>query len=179
MQCLAWVLQVPLPIEMIDVEVKIKMMRGIHTFRRDHITQVISCNPWSTRLHPYPSSMRKMKTYLELEGQLGTQLQPCTSTYSPDKSSLLQKTPVPKKAEKKKRAKAPVKRRFKVRVIVQPLPMNPALPVNPTSMAITTMATSTHMSAVKSTATTANPTTIPVTVNNLAQSKIQETPIPQ
>ena len=72
-----------------------------------------------------PSLMRKMKTYLELEGKLGNQL--CTSTFSPDKNSSPQKTPVPKKAEKKKkRAKVPVKRRFKVRVILQPLPMNPA-----------------------------------------------------
>ena len=34
-----------LPIETMDVEVKIKMTRGIHTFRRDQTTQVISCNP--------------------------------------------------------------------------------------------------------------------------------------
>ena len=48
-----------------------------------------------------------MKTYLELEGKLGTQPQPQphTSTYLPDKSSSPQKTPVPKKAEKKKSAK--------------------------------------------------------------------------
>ena len=59
-----------LPIETVDVEVKVKTMRGIHTFRRDWTTQVISCNPWSTRPHPYPSLIRKMKTYLELEGKL-------------------------------------------------------------------------------------------------------------
>ena len=34
-----------LPIETVDVEVKVKMMRGIHTFRRDQTTQVITCNP--------------------------------------------------------------------------------------------------------------------------------------
>ena len=73
MHLLAWVLQVPTSIETVDVKVKIKMMKSIHTLRRDWITQVISCNPWSTRLHPYPSLIRKMKTYLELEGKLGTQ----------------------------------------------------------------------------------------------------------
>ena len=61
-----------------------------------------------------------------------------------------------------------------MRVIVQPLPVNQTLPVNPTPMVITTMATSTQMSAVKPAATTANPTPIPVTVYNLAQSRIQE-----
>ena len=115
-----------LPIETMDVEVKIKMMKGIHTFRRHQTTQVISCNPWSTRLHPYPSLIRKMKTYVELEGKLGAhpQPQPCTSTFSPDKNSLPQRIPVPKKAEKKKRVKVPVKRRFKVRRIAQPMPAN-------------------------------------------------------
>ena len=94
----------------------------------------------------------------------------------PDKSSLLCKTPIPKKAAEKKRAKAPVKRRFKVRVIAQPLPVNPTMPVNPTPAAATTTATSTQMSAVKLTTTTASPTPIPVTLYNLAQSRIQEIP---
>ena len=144
-----------LPIETMDIQVKIKMMRGIHTFRRDQTTQVIS--PWSTKLCLYPSLIRKMKTYLELEGMLGAQpqLQPCTSTFPPDKNSLSWKTPVPKKTEKKKRAKAPVKRRFKVRVIAQPmpsdptLPMNPTLPADPTPTVVTTMVTSTQMPVEK------------------------------
>ena len=155
-------------------------MRGTHTFRTQQATQVISCHPWSTRLCPYPSPIRKMKTYLELEGKLDTQsqLQPATSTYSPDKSPLPQKTPVPKKAEKKKRSNAPIKRSFKVRVIAQPLPMNPSLPIGPTLMVITTKATLTQMSAVKPTPTTASPTSIPVTVYNLAQGKFKEFPYP-
>ena len=140
-----------LPIETVDVEVRVKMMRGIHTFRRDCTTQVISCNPWSPRLHPYPSLIRKMKTYLELEGKFGIQLD--TSTYPLHKNSLPLKTPVPNNAEKKKRAKAPIKRRFKVRLIEQPLPINPTLPSNPTPTAVTTMVTSTLTSAVKPTAT--------------------------
>ena len=65
-----------------------------------------------------------------------------------------------------------------MRVIAQPLPMNPTLPVDPTSMVVTTMMTSTQMSAVKQTATTASPTPIPVTAYNLAQSRIQEIPNP-
>ena len=165
-----------LPIETMEVEVKVKTIRGIHTFRRDKTTQVISCNPWSTRLCPYQSLIRKMKTYLELEGKLHTQPQLCTSTYLPDKSPLPQKTPVPKKAEKKKRIKEPVKRSFNLREIVQHLPANSTMHVNPTTMTLTTMATSTEMSAVKLAATAANAIPIPVTVYNLAQSKIQEIP---
>ena len=43
-----------LPVEMLDVEVKVKTMQGIHMFRRDRTSQVINCNPWSTKLCPYP-----------------------------------------------------------------------------------------------------------------------------
>ena len=85
-------------------------------FQRDRATQVISCDPWSTGLCPYPSLIRKLKTYLELEGKLGPkskpQLQPHTSTPSHN-NSLTRITLVPKKAEKKRRARAPVKRRYK------------------------------------------------------------------
>ena len=39
-----------LPVETVDVEVKVKMMQGIHMFQRDTTSQIINCNPWSTRL---------------------------------------------------------------------------------------------------------------------------------
>ena len=65
-----------------------------------------------------------------------------------------------------------------MRVITQPLPVNPTLPIGPIPTVVTTMVTSTQMSAVGPTATTANPTPIPVTVYNLAQSRIQEIPNP-
>ena len=124
-----------LPLETVDVEVKVKTMRGIHTFRRDITSQIILCNPWSTRLCPYLSLIRKMKTYLELEGKIGPkskpQLQPHTSTPSHNRYSPARKTLVPKKAEKKRRGRAPVNRRYKVRVITQPMPSTPTLPVNP------------------------------------------------
>ena len=85
-----------LPVETMDVEVKIKTMKGIHMFWRDRTTQVISCNPWSSRVGLYPSLIRKMRTYLELEGKLSNQ--PCTNVSSPNTISLLRKTPTLKKA---------------------------------------------------------------------------------
>ena len=63
-------------------------------------------------------------------------------------------------------------------MILQPLPANPNMPINPTPTVVTTMATATQISAVKLAATTASPTPIPVTVYNPAQSKIQEIPNP-
>ena len=71
-----------LPVETADVEVKVKTMQGIHTFRRDRTSQVIKCNPWSTRLCPYPFLIQKMKTYLELEGRYGPKSRPQPQTQS-------------------------------------------------------------------------------------------------
>ena len=85
-----------LPEETIDMEVKVKTMKGIHTFRRDHTTQIISCKLWSPRLCPYKSLVRRMQTYLELKSQDASQLHP--SANEAVRPTLLQKTPVPKKA---------------------------------------------------------------------------------
>ena len=52
-----------LTIEVVDVEVKIMSMQGTHIFRRDQTTQGIKCTPWSTRLHPHPTIIKKMKTF--------------------------------------------------------------------------------------------------------------------
>ena len=56
---------------MVDVEVKITSMQGIHIFRRDRTTQLIKCTPWSTRLHLHPTIIKKMKTFLEVENKMG------------------------------------------------------------------------------------------------------------
>ena len=58
-------------VEVVDVEVKITSMQGTHIFRRDKTTQLIKCTPWSTRLCPHPTIIKKMKTFLEVEGKMG------------------------------------------------------------------------------------------------------------
>ena len=59
-----------LPVEVVDMEVKITFMQGTHIFRRDRTTQVIKCTLWSSGLHPHPTTIKKMRTYLEVEGKL-------------------------------------------------------------------------------------------------------------
>ena len=71
-----------LPMETVDMELKVKMMQSIHTIRQDRTSQVIKYNPCSTRLCLYPSLVRKMKTYLELEGRLGPKPRPQSQTQS-------------------------------------------------------------------------------------------------
>ena len=60
-----------LPVEVVDVEVKITSMQGTHIFRGDQTTQLMKCTPWSTRLHPHPIIIKKMKTFLKVEGKMG------------------------------------------------------------------------------------------------------------
>ena len=60
-----------LPVEVVDVEVKITSMQETHIFRRDRTTQLIKCTPWSMRLCLHPTIIKKMKTFLEVEGKMG------------------------------------------------------------------------------------------------------------
>ena len=88
-------------VEVVDVEVKITSMQGTHIFRRDQTTQLIKCTPWSTRLCPHPTIIKKMKTFLEVEGKMGpapiSQFRPPL----PDTNPNIRKDNV---AEKRKRA---------------------------------------------------------------------------
>ena len=92
-----------LPVEVVDVEVKITSMQGMHIFRRDQTTQLIKCTPWSTRLHPHPTVIKKMKTFLEVEGKMG----PISAPVSQFRPPLPDTNPNIRKnnaAEKRKRA---------------------------------------------------------------------------
>ena len=81
----------------IDVEVTVRTMRDIHSFRRDCSTQVISCKPWTPNHHPYPSLTKKMRTYLELKDQEADSAHP--NPNYPEKSKM----PLPQKEQNDKK----------------------------------------------------------------------------
>ena len=169
---------------MVDVEVKVKTMQGIHTFWTDRASQVIKCNHWSTRLHPYPSLIQKMKTYLELEGKIGPkprpQPQPQTQPQQvhpqqtlpqptqPSTNPMIRKNPGPKANDKRKRTMI-AKRRYKVRVLTQPTPSTPTS----TAPSPTVATVSTKTPVIRSTAES-----IPVTVYKVVKGKFAEIPCP-
>ena len=76
-------LRCQLPVEVVAMEVKITSMLGTHIFRRDRTMQLTKCTPWSTRLCPHPTIIKKMKTFLEVEGKMGPIPQPTNSHYRP------------------------------------------------------------------------------------------------
>ena len=90
-----------LPVEAVDVEVKITSMQGTHIFRQDRTTQVIKCISWNTRLCPHPTIIKKMETFLEVKGKMG--LMPASQFRPPlpDTNPSIRKD---KNAEKRKRA---------------------------------------------------------------------------
>ena len=116
-----------LPVEVVDEEVKITSMQGTHIFRRDRTTQLIKCTPWSTRLCPHPTIIKKMKTFLEVEGKMqpiptpGSQFRPPLPETNPN----IRKDIVP---EKRKRAM--LKRKFRP-ATPKPTAVHPPLPEAP------------------------------------------------
>ena len=98
-----------LPVEVVDVEVKITSMQGMHIFQRDRTTQLIKCTPWSTRLHSHPTIIKKMRTFLEVEGKISLILQPTSNQYRPPQLDTNPNVRKDKVVEKRKRA-VPTKR---------------------------------------------------------------------
>ena len=60
-----------LPMEVVDMEVKITSMQGTHLYKQDRTTQVAKYAPWTTKIHPHPNIIKKMKTFLEVENKMG------------------------------------------------------------------------------------------------------------
>ena len=122
------------PVKVVDVEVKITSMQGMHIFRRDRTTQLIKCTPWSMRLHPHPTIINKMKTFLEVEGKMGSIPVPVPSNQFrpplPETNPQVRKNDV---TEKRKRVTP--KKKFrpatpKPTAVCPPLPDAPPKPKN-------------------------------------------------
>ena len=64
-----------LPVEVVDVEVKVMSMQGTHLHKRDRTTQVTKCIPWTNNICPHPTIIKKMKTFLEVENKMGMTIQ--------------------------------------------------------------------------------------------------------
>ena len=103
MQLLAWFLLVQTPDRGGRCRSEITSMQGTHIFRRDWTTQLIKCTPWSTRLHPHTTIIKKIKTFLEVEGKMGPIPVPISQVRSPlvDTNPNIRKNNA---AEKRKRA---------------------------------------------------------------------------
>ena len=109
-------------------------MQGMHTFRRDRMTQLIKCTPWGTRLHLHPTIIKKIKTFLEVEGKMGPIPVPASDNQFrpplPETNPNVRKNDVTEKGKratpkKKFRPAAP-----KPTTASHPLPEAPPMPKN-------------------------------------------------
>ena len=115
----------------------------LHRFRRDRTCQLIKCNPWNTRLCPHPTIIKKMRTYLELEGKLGPKPQPQTIQFRPPLPDTNPQERKESKATEKNKRLSPIK---KFNAVYSPnsgnitaqLPQGSA-PINPESQQPTTL----------------------------------------
>ena len=100
-----------LPIEVVDVEVKVMSMQGTHIFRRDRMTQLVRCMLWTPNLHPHPNMGKKMRTFLEVENKMGPIIPAPANQY---RLLLPETNPnVRKDNASKKRRTVTLKRRFR------------------------------------------------------------------
>ena len=107
-----------LPVEVVDVKVKITSMQGMHILMRDRMPQLIKCTLWSIRLCSHPTIVKKMKTFLEVEGKMDPIPQPTSSQYRPPQLDTNPNVRKDKATEKRKRA-VPTKR-FRLNTVSKP-----------------------------------------------------------
>ena len=122
-----------LPVEVVDIEVKVMPIQGMHIFRRDRTMQLIRCIPWTMKLCPHPTIIKKMKTFLEVENKMGPIILAPVSQFRPP---LLETNPNFRKSDTtKKRKRATPKKKFRqatprVAMTCPPLPQAPPKPSN-------------------------------------------------
>ena len=54
-------LRMPLPTDMVDVELTVWMIKGIYIYRKDHTTESTVFTPWSKKVTPFTPGDTKFK----------------------------------------------------------------------------------------------------------------------
>ena len=124
-----------LPVEVVDMEVKLMSMQGMHIFRRDRMTQLIKCIPWTMKLCLHPTIVRKMKSFLEVENKMGPIIPTPVTQFRPP---LPETNPNFRKSdttEKRKRAASKKKFRPATPRAATTCPTLPQAPPKPSSSA--------------------------------------------
>ena len=131
-----------LPVGVVDIEVRVTSMWGMHIFRRDRTTQLIKCTPWTMKLCLRPTIVKKMKTFLEVENKMGPIIPAPVSQFRPP---LPETNPNIRKGDTtEKRMRATPQKKFRpatprVMVTCPPLLQAPPKPTNSASSAPVTV----------------------------------------
>ena len=52
-----------LPMDTVDVELTTRMVKGIYTYRKDHMAESMVFSPWSRTIIPFPSLCKKIQAF--------------------------------------------------------------------------------------------------------------------
>ena len=52
-----------LPTDMVDIELTVRMVKGIYTYHKDHTAESMVFLPWSKSVIPFPSLRHKIQTF--------------------------------------------------------------------------------------------------------------------
>ena len=52
-----------LPMDTVDVDLTVRMIKGIYTYHKDHTVESTICTPWSKTVTPFPSLRRKIQAF--------------------------------------------------------------------------------------------------------------------
>ena len=129
-----------LPVEVVDMEVKVTSLQGMHIFKRDRTTKLIRSMPWATKLHPHPNIIKKMKTFLEVKNKMKPIIPALVSQFRPPLPETSPNIRKGDSTEKKKRATP--KNRFRpatprATVACPPLLQTAPEPINGVDNAVT------------------------------------------
>ena len=58
-----------LPTDTVDVELTIRMVKGIYMYRKDHTAESTVFSPWSRTIIPFPSLCKKIQAFQDENGQ--------------------------------------------------------------------------------------------------------------
>ena len=54
----------------VNVELMVRMVKGIYTYKRDHTAKYTVFSPWSRTIIPFPSLQRKIQAYQDENNQM-------------------------------------------------------------------------------------------------------------
>ena len=58
-----------IPTDMVDVELTIRTIKGIYTYRKDHVAKSMVFSPWSRIMIPFPLFCRKIQAFQDKSRQ--------------------------------------------------------------------------------------------------------------
>ena len=59
-----------LPTDMVDMELMIRTVKGIYTYRKDHTAESTVFSPWSRTVTPFPSLHKKIQAFQDENRQM-------------------------------------------------------------------------------------------------------------